>query len=281
MTGQVGTLLWEMRTAGGFSLGKLAGRAGVSKAALSQWESGTRMPRVPELEAVLEAMNANAAQRALVFARIEAPRAIRRLRQEAGHSLGPPPPVAELLRGLRLRRGWSQERVAAGLGVDRTTVVRWERGERLPSTEQVHALCYLLGAHEEEIVALTTGRFPEVSVRDPLTLVERAYTVFSEPPTATSHLQLLALEHAAWECAARDERAVGSFATVLAYSAEFHRNAERWPDVGSRAKRILSLHQTGAVDPRTALRAVIMRASDAVYSGYRPAPERGISILHA
>jgi transcriptional regulator with XRE-family HTH domain len=281
MVGHVGTLLWEMRTASGFSMGRLARRASVSKATLSQWESGTRKPRVAELDAVLEAMNANAAQRALVFARIEAPRAIRRLRQDVGHGLGPPPPVTELLRGLRLRRGWTQERVAAGLGVDRTTVVRWERGERLPSTEQIHTLCYLLGAHEEEVVALTTGRFRESSVNDHRTLVGRAGSVLWDPPTATSHLQSLVLEHAAWECAARDERAVGSFATVLVYLAEFHKNAARWPDVGPRVRRILSLNQTGAVDPRTALRAVILRASDAVYSGHRPAPERGISLLHA
>jgi transcriptional regulator with XRE-family HTH domain len=281
MVGHVGTLLWEMRTASGFSMGRLARRASVSKATLSQWESGTRKPRVAELDAVLEAMNANAAQRALVFARIEAPRAIRRLRQDVGHGLGPPPSVTELLRGLRLRRGWTQERVAAGLGVDRTTVVRWERGERLPSTEQIHTLCYLLGAHEEEVVALTKGRFQELSVNDHRTLIERAQSVLWDPLTATSHLQLLALEHAAWEYAARDERARDSFATVVAYHAEFHRNADRWPEVGPRVRRILSLNQTGEMDSTIVMRAVILRAEDAVRSGHRPAPERGISILHA
>src|SRR5690349_11242337 len=61
MTEHVGTLLWELRTAGGWTQGKLAQRAGVSKATLSQWESGSRQPCVPELEAVLDALEASAA----------------------------------------------------------------------------------------------------------------------------------------------------------------------------------------------------------------------------
>ena len=55
MSEPVGTLLWEMRAAAGFSLGELARRAGLSKATLSQWESGQRQPRVAELEATLRA----------------------------------------------------------------------------------------------------------------------------------------------------------------------------------------------------------------------------------
>ena len=64
MAESLGTLLWELRTAGGWTLGRLAQQAGVSKAALSRWEAGTRQPRVAELEAVLAALNAPAAQRA-------------------------------------------------------------------------------------------------------------------------------------------------------------------------------------------------------------------------
>ena len=55
----VGTLLWEMRTAANLTLGKLAQQTGVSKAALSRWEAGLRQPRVSELEAVLDVLNAS------------------------------------------------------------------------------------------------------------------------------------------------------------------------------------------------------------------------------
>lgn len=77
MAEQVGTLLWEMRTARGWSLGQLARHAGVHKSALSRWETGERLPRVPELEATLDALEATSAQRARLFACIRAPRAIR------------------------------------------------------------------------------------------------------------------------------------------------------------------------------------------------------------
>src|SRR5262249_49136441 len=68
MAERLGTLLWELRTAGGWSLGRLAGKAGVDKSALSRWEAGTRRPRVAELEAVLDALQASPDQRARLFA---------------------------------------------------------------------------------------------------------------------------------------------------------------------------------------------------------------------
>src|SRR5262245_45588361 len=114
MAVQVGAQLWELRTVSGFSLGQLAQKAGVSKAALSQWETGKRQPRVAELEATLDALNANAAQRARIFACIKAPRAIRHLRRNAPDpALGAPPTCGDLLRAMRLRKGWTQELTAA------------------------------------------------------------------------------------------------------------------------------------------------------------------------
>lgn len=173
MPEQVGALLWELRTAGGWTLGKLARRAGVSKAALSRWESGSRQPRVMELEAALDALGANAARRALVFARIEAPRALRHLRRIADPGLGAPPTAGDLLRAMRLRKGWTQEQTAARVGVVRTAVAHWERSERLPSTEQIQALCYALGAQEEELIALTTGAFTATPAEEPTTWEEK------------------------------------------------------------------------------------------------------------
>ena len=43
--------------------------------------------------------------------------------------------AAELAKGIRKRRGWSQRELAAqvGLGVHHKTVSRWERGESQPS----------------------------------------------------------------------------------------------------------------------------------------------------
>ena len=49
MAESLGTFLWELRTASGWTLGRLAQQAGISKAALSRWEAGARQPRVAEL----------------------------------------------------------------------------------------------------------------------------------------------------------------------------------------------------------------------------------------
>src|SRR5262245_60758231 len=122
-------------------MGRLAQKAGVSKAALSQWEAGSRLPRVAELEAVLDALGAPPSQRALALASIDAPRALRRLRSPGANAgLGPPSAAGDLLRAMRLRRGWTQEQVAAQVGVVRNAVARWERGDRLPSAGQIQAL---------------------------------------------------------------------------------------------------------------------------------------------
>jgi transcriptional regulator with XRE-family HTH domain len=147
--GRIGTVLWDLRTAGGWTMGRLAQKAGVSKAALSQWESGSRLPRMAELESVLDALGAPPSQRAL--ASIDAPRALRRLTSPgANGGLGPPSMAGDLLRAMRLRRGRTQEQVAAQVGVVRNAVARWERGDRLPSTEQIQALCFALQARESE-----------------------------------------------------------------------------------------------------------------------------------
>src|SRR5690349_3765018 len=118
MEEKVGTLLWEMRTAAGWTLGGLARQAGVSKAALSRWEAGVYQPRAAELGAVLDALGARPAQRALALSRIDAPRALRQLRQRTpDDEIDTPLTAGDLLRAMRLRGNWTQEQVAARLGV--------------------------------------------------------------------------------------------------------------------------------------------------------------------
>src|SRR5688572_1766966 len=99
----LGTLLREWRTSRGLSLGGLALKASVGKATLSRWESGASRPRIAELEAVLDALRSSPAQRLEALAGIEAPRAAQRLRAAPA---GGPPVRGDLLRAMRLRRGW-------------------------------------------------------------------------------------------------------------------------------------------------------------------------------
>jgi transcriptional regulator with XRE-family HTH domain len=288
VAGQIGTLLWELRTAGNWTLGQLARQAGVSKSALSQWESGTRQPRVTELEAVLDALNADAAHRALVLAGIDAPRALRRLRQPAVSPLGPPPTAGDLLRAMRRRRDWTQEQAAAAAGVRRGALMRWERGERLPASEQVQALCYALGAREEELVALTTGAFTATPVEAPATWEEAAadlgprYEALRRGEClGLEELTCLMLEREAWGWALRDSTARHALATYYAAHAQFYRAEGRLGEIGPLAQRALAV--VPEPDPRsgTFLWSVILNAVAAVYGGSFPAPERGIRLLRA
>jgi transcriptional regulator with XRE-family HTH domain len=288
VTEPVGTLLWELRTAGGWSQGKLAKRAGVSKAALSQWESGARQPRVEELEAVLDALGTDAAGRAFVFAHIEAPRAFRHLRATADPGLGPPPAAGDLLRAMRLRKGWTQEQAAARVGVVRSAVAHWERGDRLPAPEQLQALCYALGAREEELVALTTGRFSAAPAEVPASREEeeaylegRLRALLHGARRGLEELSFLALEREAWTWAMREAAQRPLLARAFAGHAQFYQNEERWDEVGPLAQRALAAMPGPDPTAATFLWAVILNASAAARGGPRPAPRQGFRLLAA
>jgi len=152
-------LLREWRTARDLSLGALALKAGVSKATLSRWEAGVCQPNIPELEAVLDALCAAPEQRFRALSLLAAPRAVRRVRELAGGIPEGPPVAGDLLRAMRLRRGLSSEQAAALIGVESSTVSRWERSEAWPAPDRLHALCFALGAREEEVAALSCGVF--------------------------------------------------------------------------------------------------------------------------
>src|SRR5689334_21154596 len=110
----IGALLRTERETKGFSLGALAARSGIHKATLSRWEAGLRQPSVPELKAVLGALEVSPAGRADALARIDAPRSARALRQNLASStetlgaIGRPPAGGDLLRAMRLRRKMGQ-----------------------------------------------------------------------------------------------------------------------------------------------------------------------------
>ena len=160
MTADLGSLLKQWRVERGLSLGALALKAGTSKAALSYWEAGKHQPRVAELEAVLEALRASPQQRSAALSLVNAPRAVRLLRRrDAGDHPVSPPVSGDLLRAMRLRRGWPMEQVAAVVGVAASTVSRWERSEAWPTAERLQALCCALGTTAEEVAALTSGVF--------------------------------------------------------------------------------------------------------------------------
>jgi transcriptional regulator with XRE-family HTH domain len=83
---QIGVFIRELRQAQQISLGRLAERAAVAKSTLSRWEAGVFQPRLPELEAVLAALQVSPVQREQAIARVQAPRAVEQLRRDWAQS---------------------------------------------------------------------------------------------------------------------------------------------------------------------------------------------------
>ncbi len=153
--------LRRLRASRGMSLRQLARASRVNASTLSRWESGTTTPRVYELEAVLNALQAEAHERLQAWQLLQAPRAAplaAGAEKGASPLEGTAPMGGELLRALRIRRGWTLERVALHLGVTVSTISRWERSESWPSAEHLARLCEALGATPEEHQALQSGQ---------------------------------------------------------------------------------------------------------------------------
>lgn len=151
-----------LRKQSGLSQVKLADRAGVARRTIAYWEAGEREPRIPELEMVFAVLKSSTAQRAQAAGLLTASRGVRLARQETQADdipvLGTLPDVGDFLRTLRVRQGWAVEQLAQELGVTRSTVSRWERGQTIPSEEMLERAAVLLHALPEEQRVLVSRR---------------------------------------------------------------------------------------------------------------------------
>ena len=154
MTSSVGNLIKAWRKAKKLTGENLARQAGINRTTLSRWEAGRTQPRMTELEAVLFALEVSPMQRLEALAQMEAPRAIKLLREGTGEAYAV---RGDLLRTMRLRQGWTQQETATQMGIAQGTLARWERTEDWPSVERLHLLCNVLHAKDSEWVALSCG----------------------------------------------------------------------------------------------------------------------------
>lgn len=157
----IGEFIQKLRAARGMSLRQLAKAAGIAPGTLSYWEAGQVQPRIPELDAVLDALDCSESMRREAYVRINAPRALAKLRDTARLADGLPeedlawfPASGDLLRSLRLRRELTLEQAAAMLGVHPSTISRWEHSKTLSSKNHLKAYCNLLCACPKEQKAL-------------------------------------------------------------------------------------------------------------------------------
>jgi transcriptional regulator with XRE-family HTH domain len=165
MTGQtLGTLLRQLRRQRRLTQEGLATRAQVTARTLRYWEADQQQPRETELESVLQAVGATVQERAQILSLLTDRMSVRLARNSrpttdvASGVLGSLPGTGDLLRAMWLRRGYTQDQLAAELGVSRTTIIRWEAMRTLPSAEDVMRLGTALNAATEEIAVLSSGR---------------------------------------------------------------------------------------------------------------------------
>ncbi len=74
--------------------------------------------------------------------------------------------VGRRLSRLRRSRKWTQQRVAAAIGVDRGTISRWERGVILPSLDRLGELARLFEIPIAELFAVAPKKSQSAPAED-------------------------------------------------------------------------------------------------------------------
>jgi transcriptional regulator with XRE-family HTH domain len=274
-----GELLKTWRKQKKLSYKDLSMLSGVSGATLARWESGRTQPRMAEMDAVLNSLQVPAAQREQALALLETPRAVQRLRETAGAG---PPVSGDLLRAMRLRRGWTQQETAQRAGIAQGTLARWERSLDWPSAERLHTLCYVLEAHEDELLALLRGQFvstaPLETAPDPDEVRAQVTQAMFYSPLAD--LEFLGLEAQLWQVSRRHEGAQLQLSHAVGFHARYLAIHQRFEEAAHYVERTQQLASSGYRDD-LGWSAAVMAASRVAASGGQPLHlKRAINILH-
>ncbi len=132
----------------GLSQAVFASKVGLDEGSVRRWESGPGQPSrwmEPRLRAILEGLEAPDAAVAEVPNSFFALTRARRRLPPSGQAIASAS-YGDLVRLKRLRAGLTQTEVGLRLGVDPSTVRRWERGQSFPVASRRAAIVTLLGA---------------------------------------------------------------------------------------------------------------------------------------
>ena len=287
-TREFGQYIQKLRTNRGMGLVEAARATGVHRATLHRWEKGEVQPRLSELEALLTLCEADALQKRQALTLLNAPRARLQLQSEIvqigeRYDLGPLPDGGDLLRAMRLRRGFSLEELAARMGVTPRTLRRWEQAEVWPSSTSLHVLCQTLQAHEEEMTTLTVGRFtPTDNSRSvfPDALREQISALHSQPTSSDEErlrdLRLFAMEARLWPLAAKSTAMRQMLAEVCVLHARLYSYRDQHGEMIAYAQRALGLMSEKQTGETLWLHAAIFAAHAVAVRGGRLMPQRGL-----
>ena len=220
---------------------------------------------------------------------LRAPRAISlaqaRAAEAAPAHIGPLPHTGDFLKTLRLRRHWSQEQAAAGLGVHWTTLARWERLDALPAPENLARICGMLQATPEETRVLASPRFSIPPLPDAALTLEdwrerlAAFQRQTEMPhSPLTDLMALMLRRELWPVAAMRPEAQNLLAELDAHYAQWLALRGRTAESERYARRALDT-VAGRFAPKPFwIEAIRCTAVAAVEKPVR-APEQGYRIF--
>lgn len=294
MSEGIGSYIRELRIGQRLNTAVLAQKAGIRRATLSEWQSGKRQPRLPELDAVLNALNASDTQKRKAREFLRTPTQIMRLREATDEKqrelievAGTAPHGGDLIRAMRLRKGWTQATLAEKMGVSQATIVRWERAEGWLDTASLHTLCYLLGAHEGELTALTVGRFslseqqPALTEEDIRAQLRHALfeTRYSWSDYALTELRLLNLMAHAWSMAKQSRSGQHLLAFVNMEYADHLFLQRRFGECRAVANRTLDIYSALQLWDNNTNRVAIRLAEASAQNGSRQGLAKAISLM--
>ena len=248
-------------------------------------------PHLPELSALLTALEVTEQQKHQAVGLLEAPRALRQIRREVtriAEQKGVPALShgGDLLHALRMRRGLSREEAAGRVGVSVRTLRRWEKMEAWPSHEPLHHLLYALGAREEEVVALTVGSFSRKPAPKKMSLeaiqacLDNLRGMEDEPGGyPLFELEYLQLKADSWPLAMGSAEGKQMLIAVSAFHAQSLSCRERLEEAGTVAEQTLDLMADKLKPSKDWIYPVMVAARAGVYRCERPAPKRGLARL--
>ncbi len=153
----LGTALRLLRARQGLTQGVVATRAGLTKAMLSSYEIGAKLPSFQSLAAVLEALNRD-------FHDLQ--EALDEVRQRLPDASGAPVNplyLGQALRLLRSRLGVTQVSIAERAGLTKAMLSCYETGSQLPSMQSLASTLKALGGDFHQL----QEALDEVRAQDP------------------------------------------------------------------------------------------------------------------
>lgn len=281
--------LHGVRQSRGLSIREAARRAGIAASTLSRWEAGSNSPCLPELEALLRALNVTPDQIECTLGLVHSARAVRRLVWEPDKlDAGPhAPTTGDLLLAMRGRAGLSCAEVAECVGVTPSTVSRWERGAFSPGPAALARMCGLLCANRGETLVLKEGcGLLSTTEENPSAVTEECEALLRdlERQAGLDGLPCGDLDFLTLECrlalvSRRHPVAEGVLAAAKTAYAVWLADHGRFSEAALQARNALALMENRRVSSVIRLAAVTKVAQERAQRCNPAAPLNGVQIL--